>query len=84
MPRIRAYVGLGSNVGASEDTLANAIRALDALPHTRVADVSRLYATTPVGVTDQPEFRNAVVALRLTTPGGERGASGLLAALKGI
>ena len=84
MPRIRAYVGLGSNVGASEDTLANAIRALDALPHTRVADVSRLYATTPVGVTDQPEFRNAVVALRLTTPGGELGASGLLAALKGI
>ena len=25
--------------------------------------VSRLYATDPVGVTDQPEFRNAVVAL---------------------
>jgi len=84
VPRIRAYVGLGSNVGASEDTLASAIRALDALPHTRVADVSRLYATTPVGVTDQPEFRNAAVALRLTTPGGELGASGLLAALKGI
>jgi 2-amino-4-hydroxy-6-hydroxymethyldihydropteridine diphosphokinase len=82
--RIRAYVGLGSNVGDSEATLANAIRALDALPHTGVAGVSRLYATAPVGVTDQPEFRNAVVALRLTTPGGERGAGGLLAALKGI
>jgi 2-amino-4-hydroxy-6-hydroxymethyldihydropteridine diphosphokinase len=82
VPRIRAYVGLGSNVGDAEGTLANAIRALDALPLTRVAAVSRLYATAPVGVTDQPEFRNAVVALRLITPGGELGAGGLLAALK--
>jgi len=84
VPRIRAYVGLGSNVGDGEATLANAIRALDALPQTRVAGVSRLYATAPVGVTDQPEFRNAVVALRILTPGGELGASGLLVGLKGI
>jgi 2-amino-4-hydroxy-6-hydroxymethyldihydropteridine diphosphokinase len=48
-------------------------------------DVSRLYATAPVGVTDQPEFRNAVVALDV--PGGPdpaTGAAALLVALKGL
>jgi 2-amino-4-hydroxy-6-hydroxymethyldihydropteridine diphosphokinase len=47
--------------------------------------VSRLYATEPVGVLDQPEFRNAVAALDV--PGGpnaETGAIALLLALKSI
>src|SRR6185295_16234011 len=61
--RVRAYVGLGANVGDAEATLTEAVRALAALPGTRLRGVSRLYATEPVGVTDQPEFRNAVVAL---------------------
>ena len=38
-------------------------RALAGLPGLRLHGVSRLYATAPVGVTDQPEFRNAAVAL---------------------
>ena len=85
MGRIRAYVGLGANVGAAADTLAAAVHALAALPGVRLVGVSRLYATTPVGVTDQPEFRNAVVALDV--PGGrdpETGALALLIALKGL
>ena len=41
-----------------------------ALPGARLRGVSRLYATEPVGVVDQPEFRNAVVALEV--PGGTR------------
>ena len=48
-------------------TLAEAVRALAALPGARLRGVSRLYATEPVGVTDQPEFRNAVVALDVPT-----------------
>ncbi len=40
------------------------------LPGVRLRGVSRLYATAPVGVTDQPEFRNAVVALDV--PAGTR------------
>jgi 2-amino-4-hydroxy-6-hydroxymethyldihydropteridine diphosphokinase len=82
---VRAYVGLGANVGDAERTLADAIGALAALPGVRLQDVSRLYATAPVGVTDQPEFRNAVVALDV--PAGQdpaTGATGLLAALKGL
>jgi 2-amino-4-hydroxy-6-hydroxymethyldihydropteridine diphosphokinase len=62
---IRAYLGLGANVGDPARTLATAANALDELPRGRVRGVSRLYATAPWGVTDQPEFRNAVVAVDL-------------------
>lgn len=60
--RIRAYLGLGANLGDAAETLAWAVGALAAEPGLRVRAVSRLYATAPWGVADQPEFRNAVVA----------------------
>ncbi len=85
MGRVRAYVGLGANIGDADDTLAAAVHTLAALPGVRLAGVSRLYATAPVGVTDQAEFRNAVVALDV--PGGrdpDTGALALLIALKGL
>ena len=45
--------------------------------------VSRLYVTAPVGVTDQPDFHNAVVALDVpASPDPETGALELLTALK--
>jgi len=94
--RVRAYVGLGANIGSPAvgnganignptDTIAAGVHALAALPGARLVGVSRLYATAPVGVTDQPEFRNAVVALDV--PGGiDPEAEGLavLVALKGL
>jgi 2-amino-4-hydroxy-6-hydroxymethyldihydropteridine diphosphokinase len=83
--RVRAYVGLGANVGDANATLAAALRALDELDGTRVRGVSRLYATEPVGVTDQPEFRNAVAALDVAIPAGTDQATAaldLLASLK--
>ena len=81
---VRAYVGLGGNVGDSATTLAGAIRDLDAIPRVRVRRVSRLYATAPWGVTDQPEFRNAAVALDVRTddPDGATAALHLLGRLK--
>ena len=87
MARVRAYVGLGANVGDAAATLAEAIRALARRPGLRLRGVSRLYATAPVGVLDQPEFRNAVAALDvLVKPGASPAdsASELLVALKGI
>ena len=82
---VRAYVGLGANVGDAGRTLAEAIRALAALRGVRLRGVSRLYATAPVGVTDQPEFRNAVVALDVRAgPDPATGATELLSALKGL
>ena len=43
---VRAYVGLGANVGDPLANLRNAVRALSALPGVRVRGVARLYATT--------------------------------------
>jgi 2-amino-4-hydroxy-6-hydroxymethyldihydropteridine diphosphokinase len=83
--RVRAYIGLGANVGDAEATLTQAVHALAALPGARLRGVSRLYATTPVGVTDQPVFRNAVVALDVPAgPDTATGATALLVALKDL
>ena len=72
-------------MGDSRAAIRNAIRALDALPGAKVRRVSRLYATKPVGVIDQPEFLNAVVALDVPSgPDPKTGALALLAALKSI
>ncbi len=81
--RVRAYVGLGANVGDAPAPLARAVGDLGALPGVRVRGVSRLYRTAPWGVTDQPDFHNAVVALDVTTREGPQSAAlTLLAGLK--
>jgi 2-amino-4-hydroxy-6-hydroxymethyldihydropteridine diphosphokinase len=83
--RVRAYIGLGANVGDAQRTLVAAVNALAVLPGARLRGVSRLYRTKPVGVTDQPDFLNAVVALDV--PAGldpEIGATALLVALKNL
>jgi len=61
---IRAYVGIGGNVGEVETTLAEAMWALDSLPQTSMRAQSRLYRTPPWGNTEQPPFLNAVVELQ--------------------
>jgi len=81
--RVRAYIGLGANLGDAADTLARGIRALATLPDVRLHAVSRLYVTRPVGVEDQPLFRNAVVSLDVPAgPDPATGATALLIALK--
>ena len=81
--RVRAYIGLGANVGDARGNLRKAAAALNALPGARVRRTSRLYRTKPVGVTDQPDFLNAVVALDVPLgPDPETGALALLSALK--
>ena len=56
---VRAYIGLGSNLGDREATLR---RALDLLGDEVVA-VSSFRETEPVGYLDQPRFLNAAAAL---------------------
>ena len=83
--RVRTYLGLGANLGDAPETLSLAVRALDALPGSRLMGVSRLYATRPVGRLDQPDFHNAVVALDvLLTSDAEGRALALLIALKAL
>jgi len=61
---VRAYVGLGGNVGDVEDTMMEALMAIDGLPQTSIRTQSRLYRSPPWGRTDQDDFINAVVELR--------------------
>jgi 2-amino-4-hydroxy-6-hydroxymethyldihydropteridine diphosphokinase len=58
-----AYVALGSNLDQPRRQLQRATTALAALPHTHIVARSHDYATPPWGMSDQPEFVNAVVAL---------------------
>jgi 2-amino-4-hydroxy-6-hydroxymethyldihydropteridine diphosphokinase len=71
-PTVRAYIGLGANLGDAAATMAAGVAALDELSGIRVRRVSDLYATAPWGYTDQPEFRNAAVAVDVV--GGSAGA----------
>jgi len=67
----RAYIGLGSNLGEREATLAAAVEELDAAPGVSVLGVSTLIDTEPVGVLDQPRFLNGVLALETELPARE-------------
>ena len=81
--RVRAYIGLGANVGDARATLADAVAALAGVPNARLRGVSRLYRTKPVGVADQSDFLNAAVALDVAAgPSRAAGATSLLVELK--
>ena len=59
----RAFVALGSNL---DDTRSQVVRGFDALaklPNTKLNSRSRLYRSAPWGITEQPEFINAVAEL---------------------
>jgi len=60
---VRAFVGLGANLGSREETLLRAVELLGAEDGIEVVALSRLRETEPVGVEDQPRFLNAAVLL---------------------
>lgn len=53
-------LGLGSNLGDRAANIGEAVAALAAWPGIKVTQVSSLYETAPVGLTEQPDFLNAV------------------------
>jgi 2-amino-4-hydroxy-6-hydroxymethyldihydropteridine diphosphokinase len=63
---VRAYVGLGANLGEREATIRRALALLAADPGIEVASVSTLRETDPVGYADQPRFLNGAAALETT------------------
>ena len=60
---IRAYLGLGSNLGDRLAHLQDALDALEATDRIELRAVSDVYETAPVGGPDQDDFLNAVVAI---------------------
>ena len=62
---MRAYVGLGSNLGDREATIRRAVALLGERPGVDVVAVSTLRETDPVGNEDQPRFLNGAAALEV-------------------
>lgn len=58
-----AYIALGSNLGDKEKNLRRALLLLTQ-QGVEVVKVSSFFQTEPYGVTDQPEFLNAVCEVR--------------------
>jgi 2-amino-4-hydroxy-6-hydroxymethyldihydropteridine diphosphokinase len=73
---MRAYVGVGTNLGSRWGFLALAARALRATPGVAVVRGSRVWDSAPLGP-PQPRYLNAVLELETTLP-----PRALLAALK--
>jgi 2-amino-4-hydroxy-6-hydroxymethyldihydropteridine diphosphokinase len=64
-----AFVALGSNLAHPRRQIARAQAALARLPRTRIVACSPNYVTAPVAcAVDQPDYVNAVVALRTSLP----------------
>ena len=61
-----AAIGLGANLGDAAATLREAIAELARLPRTELLRASRLYRTPAWGVTEQPDFINAVALVETT------------------
>ena len=59
-----AYIALGANLGNPVATIDDAIEALVSLRGSVFLAMSSLYRTAPVGLKRQPDFINAVVAVK--------------------
>ena len=73
------YVAIGSNLGDRLDHLRQAAKDLQAISGCKLLAMSSIYETAPMGPQNQPEFLNAVCAVRCSSPPVD-----LLTALKGI
>lgn len=58
---MKAYLGIGTNIGDRMQNLKDSLDALNLLPMTSVTDVSHVYETDPVGYDNQDDFLNIVV-----------------------
>lgn len=60
---MKAYIGLGSNLGDREAMIRLGLDDLTRMPATQLLRASSLYDTEPVGETEQPNFLNAVAEI---------------------
>lgn len=73
---VRAWIALGSNLGDRAATIRAAIDRLSALPRLRVAAMSSLHETTPVGgPPGQGPYLNAAAELAISAADGADGGA---------
>ena len=58
---MKAYLGLGTNIGDRLKNLTSAVKALNYLPGTEAVKISSVYETEPWGYTEQATFYNICV-----------------------
>jgi 2-amino-4-hydroxy-6-hydroxymethyldihydropteridine diphosphokinase len=61
--RNRALIGIGSNTGDREYYILNSLQRIEKIQDTNITRYSRVYQTEPVGLRDQPDFLNMVIAV---------------------
>jgi 2-amino-4-hydroxy-6-hydroxymethyldihydropteridine diphosphokinase len=65
---MRAFVGLGANLGRREATIARAVELLSEAEGVEVVVVSSLRETEPWGPVEQPRYVNAAVEVETELP----------------
>jgi 2-amino-4-hydroxy-6-hydroxymethyldihydropteridine diphosphokinase len=65
---MRAFIGVGANLGNRAETIARAVELLGEQDGVEVVAVSTLRETDPVGVVEQPRFLNGAVAVETELP----------------
>lgn len=60
---IRVYIGIGSNLSDPVAQVLEAVEEMEMIPDTILAERSTLYRAKPMGLEDQPDYVNAVVAM---------------------
>ena len=64
MAAVRAFIGLGANLGEPKKQLRRALQALGEIPGTRVGRTSSFWRSAPMGYAAQPDFVNAVAEIQ--------------------
>ncbi len=60
---MKAFLGIGSNLGDRERNIRRAVDEIASLPFTKLITVSSLYDSEPVGEVEQANFVNAVALI---------------------
>lgn len=70
MASTRAFVAFGANLGDAARAYALAQADINSLEGCTVEKASSLYRSAPVGVSNHPDYLNAVIAVQTTLPAG--------------
>lgn len=66
MEKIRAFIGIGSNLSGPRNQVQTAFAALDRMPDSRLVNRSSMYRSDPLGPPGQPDYINAVAEIETT------------------
>ena len=63
---MKAYLGIGTNIGDRKNNIEKAIEALQLVPDINIIRSASVYETAPWGYTEQANFYNTVVEIETT------------------